>query len=161
MVEFCGAFGIFGRYVKFFTGSVFVFETEHFHEKNVDECVEVGTCVDGELYDYGFYLGESFYAFEGGFPVCLFAVELVDDANERNVVFLGVARLYFTAHFETVLCVEQHETNVGYLECREQSAAEVVGTGGVYYVQLVVHELCIEYRGVYASAIGVFKVGVV
>ena len=90
-MEFCGAFGIFGRYVKFFTGSVFVFETEHFHEKNVDECVEVGTCIDRKLYYNGFDLGESLDAFEGSLPVRLFAVELVNDTNERNIVFLGIA----------------------------------------------------------------------
>ncbi len=60
---------------------------------------------------------------------------LVYHADQRDVVCLRITRLYLAPHFETVLRIEQHQSDIGHLERREKAAAEVVGTGSVYDVQ--------------------------
>ena len=161
LMQFCGPFGMFGRYGQLFARAVVVLEAEHLHEQYVDEGIEAGARVDRILYDNRFHFRESGDALQGSLPVGLLAVELVYHADQRDVVCLRITRLYLAPHFETVLRIEQHQSDIGHLERREKAAAEVVGTGSVYDVQLVVHELRVEYRGVDASPVGVFEVRVV
>ncbi|MPM42144.1 hypothetical protein SDC9_88806 [bioreactor metagenome] len=151
----------FGRDFHLFACAVLVLEPVHLHFQNIYERVERRAGFGGEL-NYNHFFPECLLeGFEGVFEVCLFVVQLVYSQNKWFVMLFGIPCKYLCSHLYTLLRVDHHYSGIGYLEGRYHSAHEIIGTGSVDYIQLIVHKLCVQQRRINRALVNLLYFGIV
>ena len=132
------------RDVEVLTGSVLIREMVVFHGKHIHESVERRTDVHRELDDDRFVAEGLFHGLEGSLPVGLVTVQLVYSDDDRNIILTGIASENLGSNLDSLLCIDEKDSRVANLECRNCSTYEVIRTRSVYYIELGVHELGIK-----------------
>ena len=145
---------VFGLRSKF-GGNVFVFPLAHIVEKmivahfqHIDEAVKAHTGIHGELNDDGLLAERLFHSIQRTLPVGFLTIELVDGAQKRNVVGLGIALINLGTHLDTLLGVDHQDTGLANLERGDGTSDEIVGTRRVDDIELGVHEFRIQWSGI-------------
>ena len=159
--HFLGLVGILCGNLEFFALAVGIEEVIVLHVDNVDEALEAGTGIDGELHECSLAAESGLDAVVGLVPIRLLVVELVDCENEGNVVFGCLTGKYLCAHLDALRAVDEQDTCLADLEGLHCTSDEIVGTGSVDDVELGVHEFGIEGRSEDGLLVGLFELGVV
>ena len=76
--------------------------------------------------------------------VALVAVKLVHEEDDRLLELLRVTEIVLRAHLGTVLAVNQYQGLVGNIERSDGLAYEIVRSGAVYDVKLLVVPLYVK-----------------
>ena len=126
---------------------------ELLHEKDVDEGVETGTCLHGELHGHNLRAEDFAHLLHEVVVVGLLAVYLVEGEEHGLAELLGGAEYVACAYFHAVLGVEDDDAGIAYTEGSVSVAHEVVGSGAVNHVELLAVELAVEHCREHAVAV--------
>ena len=95
---------------------------------------------------YCIWTVDVFHRRHDGIEVALVAVELVNEKDYRLLQFLRISEVVLCPYLGPVLPVDEYHGLVGHIECRYRAAHEVVGTGAVDDIQLLVVPFYVEHR---------------
>ena len=154
--EFLGLVGIGGGDFEFLVLGVVELHRDHIHDAFQADARVHRELADGDLLAEG--LGEGG---AGVLPVGLVMVELVDGDDDRHLVLVGVAGEDLGTDLDTGGAVDHEDRTLDNLESGKGTAAEVIGTGRVNEIDLVVLELGVERSRIDGLLVGLFELGVV
>ena len=118
---------------------------EFLHQDNVNEGIEVGTCLHGVLYGHHFRAIDCLQLLKHHVIVALLVVQLVYQEDDRLAQFLGVAEMVLRTYFGAKLSVEQEHSGIGHVERGEGCAHEVIGTRAVNDVEFLAVPFGVEH----------------